>query len=90
MDAGMTWRGGARTVFESRTGRYASGRLIGVLGQLYRFPGGGKVTLTWGNLPAPIIRALLARIGAAPRAGGGAPCLVSTWPQPGWNAMARP
>jgi hypothetical protein len=73
IDAGMTWRGSARTAFETRTGRYATGHLIGVLGQLHCFPGGGKVTLAWDNLPAPISRALRARIGAAPRAGGGAP-----------------
>jgi len=90
IDVGMTWRGGAQTAFGIRTGRYATGRLIGVLGQLHCFPGGGTVTLAWDNLPAPIIRALRARIGAAPRAGGGAPCVVCTWPQPGWDAVARP
>jgi len=30
----MTWRGGAQTAFKTRTGRYATGCLIGVLGQL--------------------------------------------------------
>jgi hypothetical protein len=45
IDAGMTWRGGAGTAFDTRTGRCATGCLIGVLGQLHCFQGGGKITL---------------------------------------------
>jgi hypothetical protein len=45
IDAGMTWRGGAQTAFESRTGRYATGRLIGVLGPLpHDYDDGGRST----------------------------------------------
>jgi hypothetical protein len=65
IDVGMTWRGGAQTAFETRTGRYTSGRLIGVLGQLHCFPGGGKVTLAWDNLPTGWRQARMRRVGVA-------------------------
>jgi len=72
IDVGMTWRGGAQTAFETRTGRYATGRLIGVLGQLHCFPGGGKVTLASDNLPAGWRQARMRRGGSSRRDRAGA------------------
>jgi hypothetical protein len=44
--------GGAQLCFHVTPGSYDTAPLIGVLGELCRFPGGEKATLLWDGLPA--------------------------------------
>jgi hypothetical protein len=44
--------GGAQLAFHVTAGDYDTDRLIGVLGELRRFLGGEKATLSWDGLPS--------------------------------------